>query len=143
MSGGAASWAPTLVPVGRLTVEVSPPVDLGPGPEGRRRMIAITGGTLVGELGTGVVMPGGADWQTVHDDGTLSIDASYVVVLDDGTPITVRSAGVRAQHDEGVYFRAGVTFTAHHDRPDLNGHLFVSSGVRQGNSVLLDLFRVT
>ena len=143
MSGDASPGTPTLVPVGRLTVEVSAPVDLGPGPEGRRRMIAITGGTLEGDLGTGVVVPGGADWQTVHDDGTLTIDASYVVVLDDGTPVTVRSAGVRAQRDEGVYFRAGVVLTAHHGRPDLNGHLFVSSGLRQGNSVLLDLFRVT
>jgi hypothetical protein len=136
---------PALLAVGSLLVDVAPPVDLGASPLGRRRMVAILGGTLSGELGTGVVLPGGADWQTLHDDGTVSIDARYSIRLGDGLVITLRSSGVRASVELGEpdYFRASVLLTAPLARDDLNKSLFLSSGVRAGGTVHLDLYRVT
>ena len=136
---------PTLVAVGSLLVDVAPPVDLGASPQGRRRMVAILGGTLSGRLGAGVVLPGGADWQTLHDDGTVSIDAHYSLRLEDGVVIALRSSGVRAAVDPGEpdYFRASVLLTAPPARDDLNRSLFLSSGVRVGGTVHLDLHRVT
>ena len=134
-----------LVPVGVLRVDVAPPVDLGVSPQGRRRMVAILGGVLEGELGTGIVLPGGADWQTVHDDGSVTIDAHYSIRLSDGVVITLRSIGVRASGggvDPG-YFRAAVLLTAPAEHVDLNRSLFLSSGVRAGGTVTLDLYRVT
>ena len=107
-------------------------------------MVAILGGSLQGELGSGVVLPGGADWQTVHDDGSVSLEAHYAIRLDDGV-ITLRSSGVRAPSADGsaVYFRASVLLTGPASRPDLNRALFVSTGVRSGSTVHLDLYRVT
>ena len=107
-------------------------------------MVAILGGSLDGELGTGTVLAGGADWQTVHDDGTVSVEAQYSIRLDDGV-ITLRSSGIRAQSPDGggVYFRASVLLTGPASRPDLNRTLFLSSGVRSGDTVHLDLYRVT
>jgi len=137
---------PALILVGTLLVDVAPPVDLGASPLGRRRMVAILGGTLSGELGTGVVLPGGADWQTLHDDGTVSIDAHYSIRLADDVVITLRSTGVRAEAGEAGeadYFRASVLLTAPPTRDDLNRSLFLSSGVRSGGTVRLDLYRVT
>jgi len=136
---------PTLVVVGSLLVDVAPPVDLGASPQGRRRMVAILGGTLSGELGTGVVLPGGADWQTLHDDGTVSIDAHYSLRLGDGVVVALRSTGVRATVEPGEpdYFRASVLLTAPPARDDLNRSMFLSSGVRVGGTVHLDLYRVT
>jgi len=147
-AGGPDAGVPTLIPVGTLLVDVGPPVDLGASPLGRRRMVAILGGALSGELGTGVVLPGGADWQTLHDDGTVSIDAHYSIRLTDGVVITLRSSGVRAAAEAGEagdagYFRASVLLTAPQARDDLNRALFLSSGVRTGGTVSLDLYRVT
>jgi hypothetical protein len=144
MTSGDGPTAPGLVRVGSLRVEVGEPVDLGDSPLGRRRMVAILGGRLEGELGTGTVLAGGADWQTVHDDGRVSVEAQYSIRLDDGV-ITLRSSGVRALSPDGsgVYFRASVLLTGPASRPDLNRTLFVSSGVRSGDTVHLDLYRVS
>ena len=144
MTSADGPTAPGLVGVGSLRVEVGMPVDLGDSPLGRRRMVAILGGSLAGELGAGTVLAGGADWQTLHDDGSVSVEAQYSIQLDDGV-ITLRSSGIRAQSPDGagVYFRASVLLTGPASRPDLNQTLFLSSGVRSGDTVHLDLYRVT
>ena len=41
------------------------PLELGETPQGRRRIIGITGGRFSGERLRGTVRPGGADWQVV------------------------------------------------------------------------------
>ena len=144
MTGSEGQAVPGLVHVGSLRVDVAEPVDLGDSPLGRRRMVAILGGSLEGELGAGTVLPGGADWQTLHDDGSVTVEAHYSIRLDDCV-ITLRSSGVRAPSDDGsgVYFRASVLLTGPASRPDLNRSLFVSSGARVGGTVHLDLYRVT
>ena len=144
-AGEPDAGVPALVAVGSLLVDVAPPVDLGASPLGQRRMVAILGGTLSGELGTGVVLPGGADWQTLHDDGTVSIDAHYSIRLAEDVVIALRSSGVRAAAESGEpdYFRASVLLTAPPARDDLNRSLFLSSGFRSGGTVRLVLYRVT
>ena len=101
--------------VGQLRVHVAPPVELGPSPLGRRRMVAILGGELSGEIGQGAVLPGGADWQTVHEDGSVSIQAEYTIKLAEGDMMTLRSIGVRSMSDgaaERPHFRTAITFAA-------------------------------
>jgi hypothetical protein len=144
MTSSEGPAVPGLVRVGSLRVEVGEPVELGESPLGRRRMVAILGGSMDGELGTGTVLAGGADWQTLHDDGSVSVEAQYSIRLDDGV-ITLRSSGVRAPSPDGsgVYFRASVLLTGPPSRPDLNRALFVSSGVRKDGTVHLELYRVT
>lgn len=134
---------PQLVRVGSLRVEVGTPIDESVCADGVRRSIPILGGTLEGDLGVGVVQGGGADRQIVHEDGSISIDASYQIALADSSMVSVRSVGVRAFRTDDVYFRTGIRMTTSADRPDLNGHLFVSSGYRADNTVVLELFRVT
>ena len=134
---------PHLVRVGVLRVNVGSPVDGAVTTEGVHRSIPILGGTLEGELGQGVVLPGGADRQIVHDDGSISIGARYELELDDATPVTVHSVGVRATRGDHVYFRTGIRLTTSRDRPELNGHLFISTGYRAENTVVLELYRLT
>ncbi len=144
MTDAPATPGPHLVPVGTLRVTVGEPVEVADGPLGRRRMVAILGGRLEGELGAGTVLPGGADWQVVHDDGTVSVEAQYSLQI--GADVVVlRSSGVRAAGTDGgqTYFRASVLLTGPESRPDLNRSLFVSSGERVGDTVRLDLYRVT
>ncbi len=136
---------PSLTPVGQLRVNVAAPVELGASPLGRRRMIAILGGTLEGEIGTGTVLPGGADWQAVHDDGSVTITAEYTIELEEGDVMTLRSIGVRAMRDGAdapPHFRTSIVFAAESHRTALNHNLYVSTGLREGGTVTLNLFRV-
>jgi hypothetical protein len=131
--------------VGQLRVQVGPPVELGPSSLGRRRMIAILGGELSGEIGRGTVLPGGADWQTVHEDGSVSIQAEYTIRFDEGDVMTLRSIGVRSMRDGAdatPHFRTSIIFAAENHRPALNHNLYISTGSREGDHVILNLFRV-
>jgi hypothetical protein len=141
----SSSDQPSLTPIGQLRVHVAPPVDLGPSPLGRRRMIAILGGEMDGEIGTGTVLPGGADWQTVHDDGSVTITAEYTIQFTEGDVMTLRSIGVRAMRDGAgapPHFRTSIIFAAEEHRSTLNQNLYVSTGSRDGEFVVLNLFRV-
>ena len=141
----SSSDQPSLTPIGHLRVHVAPPIELGPSPLGRRRMIAILGGEMDGEIGTGTVLPGGADWQTVHDDGSVTITAEYTIQFAEGDVMTLRSIGVRAFRDgtdSSPHFRTSIVFAAESHRAAVNHNLYVSTGSREGGTVTLNLFRV-
>ncbi len=74
---------------------VEPPLSAGPGVNGERRHIVITGGLLRGPLINGSILPGGSDWLWQRPDGTAEIHAHYSVRLDDGTPVYLRNLGLR------------------------------------------------
>jgi hypothetical protein len=78
-----------------ILAEVNPPVTAGPGANGERKHIVITGGTLRGPLLNGRILPGGSDWLWQRPDGTAEIHAHYTVQLDDGTPVYLRNLGLR------------------------------------------------
>lgn len=78
-----------------IRAEVEVPVSAGPGVNGERRHIVITGGTLRGPLINGSILPGGSDWLWQRPDGTAEIHAHYTVRLDDGTPVYLRNLGLR------------------------------------------------
>lgn len=85
---------PNLEYVLELKVTVGPTLVLGAGSFGVRRTVAITGGAFSGAI-AGRVLPGGADWQFVESDGTVFLEAQYVIETEDGTRIEVRNQGVR------------------------------------------------
>ena len=80
---------PVLRPLVELRVTVDPPIELGRLPEGVRRVIPITGGEMVGERVRGVVLPGGADWNTIWSDDTMHFWARYTLRTDDGVAVGV------------------------------------------------------
>lgn len=67
--------APTLTPLLDLTVDVGTPLDLGQSALGRRRMVAILGGSFEGALGRGHVLASDADWQLIVEGTTAQLDA--------------------------------------------------------------------
>jgi len=79
----------------RAEIELAPAQELGAGPLGRRRIIAITGGRFFGERLSGRILPGGADWQVIRADGVANLDARYSLETDDGALIYVRNRGYR------------------------------------------------
>ncbi|GAA3014547.1 DUF3237 domain-containing protein [Kitasatospora albolonga] len=84
-----------LEPLADFTVQVATPLDLGPSPQGHRRIVPITGGRFTGPGLRGEILPGGADWQLLHPDGTIAIDTRYTLHTDDGAHLHLTTTGLR------------------------------------------------
>jgi hypothetical protein len=142
-----------------LDATLDEPIDLGITPHGHRRVVPITGGRLNGPHVHGEILPGGADWQIVHPDGWVSVEARYTARSDDGVPISVVSRGLRhgprevmqrllagERPDPGEYrFRTAITFEVEETSSLgwLNHVLAVASAIRDPDAVRIDVYRVT
>jgi hypothetical protein len=124
-------------------VEIGAPVDVGETSTGHRRYIPITGGTFHGDKLNGVVLSGGADWQTERRDGVTEVDALYSMKCDDGAVIIVHNSGVISHH--GNYLRTTPRFeVAAGPHAWLTESQFlgsISAGPRPG-TVTIHIFRV-
>src|SRR5688572_2361463 len=79
----------------KAEITLAPAQELGDTPQGRRRIIGITGGTFSGARLSGRVLPGGADWQVIRSDGVADLDARYTFETSDGALIYVKNRGYR------------------------------------------------
>ena len=143
--------------VALVEVAVGPPVSLGPGPLGERRIVPILGGRLAGPRLRGEVLPGGADFQLIRPDGVAEIEARYTLRLADGALVQVTNRGLRHAAPEDmarllrgepvppdrVYFRTAPSFeTAAPAHAWLTRHLFIGLGERRPDAVLIRIFLV-
>ncbi|KQY29979.1 hypothetical protein ASD38_11760 [Caulobacter sp. Root487D2Y] len=120
-------------------------------------MIPITGGRVNGPGLGGVILPGGADLQTIRPDGVTLLQARYTIRFADGQTAGVINTGVRRASSDVVrrltagevvdpalcYFRATPVFEV---GPGPHGWLtesvFLSLGERLPDRVRLKVFRV-
>lgn len=129
-------------------VTIGVPVKVGTSKDGYRQMIPITGGQFEGPRIEGKVMPGGGDWQRVRADGTMAIEAHYMIETDDGAKIVVRNNGIGVANPQGgePYVRTVPEFEAPKGAHEwLNRSLFVGSISRPedgSNAVIIRVFRV-
>jgi hypothetical protein len=80
----------------RLRAALGGSVDLGETSQGRRRVVALTGGRFEGPEIRGKLVPGAsADWQIVLADGTALADLRYTLETDQGSVLYVQAHGVR------------------------------------------------
>lgn len=142
-----------LVPLMSIAVRVGTPHTLSAGTPGRR-FVPIVGGEVTGTL-TGQVLAGGGDWQTIASDGTIEIEAHYVLDIAGHGLVEVRSEGLRhgppdvlaalgrnEQVDPSLYyFRAAMRFgTSAPGLLRLNRMVCLASGRREQGQVHLDIF---
>jgi hypothetical protein len=142
-------------PIMQIDLTVSAPVETGMVGGQNRRCIPITGGSVSG-IFQGIVENGGADWQTVLPDGSLDIDARYILRLAEGT-VEVESRGLRTGPPEVLarlragetvdpalyYFRTAMRFrTAAPSLLRLNHILAISVGERLPETVRLTVYEV-
>ena len=147
----------TLQPLLRAEITLAPPQELGDAPHGRRRIIAITGGTFRGEKLSGRVLAGGADWQVIRADGVAELDARYTLETSDGALIYVRNFGYRHGPPDVIrrlaagepvdpslyYMRTTPLFETGAERYRwLNGLICVATGARRASAVELEVFAV-
>jgi hypothetical protein len=154
----AALPAPRLRHVFRLDAELAPPVDVGDTPQGRRRVVALTGGRADGpELTAELVAGSAADWQLVRPSGSAVADLRYVLRTDRGAVLYVQAQGIRhgppdvlarlaagEDVDPAAYtFRTTVTIeTADEQLAWLNDGVFVAVGGRWPQGVSYDVYLV-
>jgi hypothetical protein len=147
-----------LQPLFKAEITLAPPQELGDTPQGRRRIIGITGGRFHGERLSGRVLPGGADWQVIRADGVADLDARYTLETADGALIYVRNRGLRHGSPEIIrklaagdavdpalyYMRTTPSFETGDARYAwLNRMVCVASGARRAAAVELDVYEVT
>ncbi len=138
-------------------VTLDPVHELGITTYGKRRIIPINGGTFEGPNMKGVVVSGGADWQTVRADGTADLEARYTLKTDDGVLIYIQNKGIRhakpdvlARMAKGekidpseYYMRTAASFeVADGKYAWLNKVVVISTGARMSDHVLLKFYKV-
>lgn len=141
----------------QATITLAPALVVGDVAVGTRRIIHITGGQFQGEQLRGVVLPGGADWQLVRNDGVAILEARYTLQTDDGALIYVQNRGLRhgppavlaalARGEEvdpaSYYMRTTPIFETGDRRYRwLNDLVAVGSGIRRADAVVLDFYQV-
>jgi len=149
--------APALEFFCELNVQVDPPLIVGETAHGIRKIIPITGGTVTGPLINGKIISGGADWQLVRHDGVIEIEAHYQFKTEDDVVIYIKNAGLRVASMEVAdklakgepvnanqyYFRGTPKFEAPKGVHGwINNCLFLSSGERLAQSVLIRVWRI-
>jgi hypothetical protein len=103
MTGTATTvGAPGLSYLATVKVEVGHPVEVGPTPDGFRRIIPITGGTVQGPKLRGKVLPAGADFQLLKSETLTELQANYAIETTDGERIYVSNFGLRSGSPEDI-----------------------------------------
>lgn len=157
-SKGYADVRPGLEFEFRVRAQLGPAIEQGTWEERRRRIIPILGGTVEGARFKGVVLPGGADWQTIRlGDGVAEIYARYTLQHDDGAVVGVINPGVRRGPPEVIarlaagemvdpssyYFRTTPQFEVGPGPHQwLADNAFVCVGKRWPDAVEIDFYRV-
>jgi hypothetical protein len=149
---------PSLERITTVTVRLDPILDLGDTQWGHRRVVPIVGGDFTGDRLTGVVLPGGADWQVVHADGSITVDTRYTLRTHDGALIYLRTTGYRTGTPEVLarlaageevdpaeyYFRLVCRFeTGARGYAWLNTSVVVASAARRRSEVVYDAYLFT
>lgn len=138
-------------------VLLEPAQELGVTTYGNRRIINIVGGTFEGPKLKGKILSGGADWQTVREDGTADIIAQYTLQTDDGALIYIVNKGIRHASPEVLermkkgehvdpseyYMRTAATFEVSDEKYKwLNKIIAVASGARLKDEVVIRFYQV-
>lgn len=149
--------APKLTFAFEVRATVAAPMEVGAVAQGRRRIVAITGGTFEGPNLRGKVMSGGADWQIIRADGFTELDTRYTLETDKGQIIYVQNAGMRhaapdvmkrllageSVDPNVVYFRTVPKFeTASADLQWLTRAVFIGMGERYPSDVRIRFWKV-
>ncbi|GFP77209.1 DUF3237 domain-containing protein [Clostridium fungisolvens] len=124
---------------------------------GRRQLIPILSGKVIGDGFNGEVLPGGIDSQIIRPDGKCDLSARYAIKLEDGASIYIENNGVRTVPIEYVedvksgkfvdpsvyYFRTIPTFETYDDGYKwMMDCIFVCYATRLPENVLLKFYKV-
>ena len=140
-----------------MRLDVRPLQIVGATPGAFRRVGVVPGGAFEGERLSGVVLDGGADWQTVRGDGATTLDVRLVLKTNDDALIAMTYRGLRlgspdvmARLDKGeavdpadYYFRIATFFETAAAKYDwLNRIVALGIGDRRADGPVYSVFEV-
>jgi len=79
----------------------APPEVIGPTPAGLRLNAYVSGGEVTGPRLQGKLLPVGADWLTIREDGVCILDVRATIETHDGALIYVAYQGVGEAGEDG------------------------------------------
>jgi len=151
----------------RMSIKLNPKVSVGSSSGsygGQRNWISFIGGQWAGRWGKGIVIPGGQDAQTTHKDFTTSSSSQFLIQTNDDPPamIIVRTKGwltgprdvMEKLHNEPedadtvpanqYKFRVNIDLETGDERYGfLSTGIWLGSGSRRANEIVLDAYRVS
>jgi hypothetical protein len=140
-----------------MRLDVRPLQIIGAAPGAYRRVGPVSGGVFEGERLSGLVLDGGADWQTVRSDGSTTLDVRLVLETSDGALIGMTYRGIRhgtadviARVEKGevvdpgdYYFRIAPLFETAATRYGwLNNVVAIGIGDRRADGPVYSIFEV-
>ena len=78
-----------------LEAELRKPQMVAQTPLGERKIVTVAGGTFEGTRLQGTILPGGADWALIRNDGSLQLDVRLTLQTNDGAAIFMTYRGIR------------------------------------------------
>lgn len=153
---GEDAVAPALEFFATITALIEEPIEIGQMKTGRKRVIPISGGSIVGPEISGHVLPGGADFQTIRSETVTEVVAKYAFELIGGEHIEIENVGIRtasaedaaaladgeAVPPERVYFRCVPSLVGSGKWDWVDEVIFIGSGRRYPDRVEVDVFIV-
>lgn len=156
---------PTLDLDFRMSIKLNPKVPVGSSQttHGQRNWISYIGGQWAGRWAKGIVIPGGQDAQVTGKDFATSIDSRFLIQTSDDPPamIVVKMKGwwtgprdtmekVSSEPEEAdrtpatsYKFRLNIELETGDDRyANLNTGMWLGSGSRRANEIVIDSYRI-
>ncbi len=138
-------------------VSLKPPIDFGPGPQGQRIYVEVTGGEATGERFNARAVGGAGDWLVVGPDGFGRIDVRLQFQTTDDALVYVQYFGLLELNEVAATALATGAATGYDDQyfrtaPRLetgdaryawmNHSVFVAKGrLREGGGVEYEVYR--
>src|SRR5688572_32550663 len=76
-----------------MVVDLSPQLNIGNGPMGRRVLFGAAGGSFEGPRLRGDVLPGGGDWALFRPDGAMLLDVRLILRTHDAALVYMAYGG--------------------------------------------------
>ena len=140
-----------------LRLSVGKPQVIGHTPTVNRLIGVLDNGTFEGERLSGIVLPGGSDWQSTSDQGITLLDCRFSLKTTDGELISIKYKGIRANppavidslekgepiSPEDYYLRISPVFeTASEKYSWINKVVAIGIGDRQPHGPVYSVFEV-
>src|SRR4051794_12832985 len=96
--------------LGRVTFDIGPRVIIEAGPQGKRAIVPVVGGTFEGPKIQARLSPPAGDWITMRPDGSYKLDVRVTWVTADGAAILMTYSGIGQLTENGSTIRSAPLF---------------------------------
>ena len=124
-------------------LQIIPPKDTGGGPQGRRMIVGVSGGSFEGARLRGRVVAPSGDWMTLRPNGSMKLDVRLTLVTDDEAVIHMAYEGLVTRAQEDAKVRSAPLFETGDERYAwINDVQCVGIGEVEGSTVRYQVYEL-